>query len=171
MQQFIACRLDDRQSTFGFHATNGRSAITSVRMQYTSLHAPRSVKTLTFKDRRRMDHFRSVLKYIFAAGTIAVIVLSLLPGKYVPSVGLSDKLEHVLAYAFLGLTGGLAFPTSRAAVVLLMLLPLLGIALEIGQLVVPGRSSEVADAFANLMGAALALLPILVVRLSSTKMR
>src|SRR5262249_23684417 len=104
------------------------------------------------------------LKYTFAAGTIAVIVLSLLPGKDMPSLGLSDKLEHLLAYALLGLTGGLAFPTLRAAAALLMLLPLLGIALGIGQLLVPGRSAEIADALADCAGMAIALVPILITR-------
>lgn len=112
-----------------------------------------------------MDRFKIVSKYIFAVGIIAVVTLSLLPGKDVPSVGVSDKIEHLVAYALLGLAGGLAFPTRRAAIVLLVLLPLLGIALEIAQLRVPERSADIADALADWIGAALTLLPILVVRL------
>ena len=118
-----------------------------------------------------MGHVRSVWKFIFAAGVVCVVFLSLLPGTGLPSVDVSDKIEHVVAYALLGLAGGLAFPTRRATVLLLMLLPLLGFALEIAQLVVPERSSEVADALAGWIGASLTLLPILFVRLSSARTR
>jgi VanZ family protein len=118
-----------------------------------------------------MGQLRAVLKGIFAAGAVAVIVLSLLPGKELPSLGVSDKIEHAAAYALLGLAGGLAFPSRRATIALLLLLPLLGIALEIAQLVVPQRSSDVADALADWIGAVLTLLPILFIRISSARTR
>src|SRR5262249_20357571 len=120
---------------------------------------------------RYMDRFRIVSRYLFAAGVVAVVVLSLLPRGEMPSVGISDKIEHLVAYALLGLTGGLAFTTRRATILLLVLLPLLGIVLEFAQLVVPGRSSEVADALADWIGTACTLLPILIVRLSSIRIR
>ena len=118
-----------------------------------------------------MDRFKIVSRYIFATGIVAVVILSLLPGNDMPSVSVSDKVEHVVAYALLGVTGGLGFPTRRAALVLLVLLPLLGVALEIAQLRVPERSAEVGDALADLIGAALTLLPILFVRLGSARTR
>lgn len=118
-----------------------------------------------------MSRFSSLLRYVFAAGTFGVVVLSLLPGQELPSVGVSDKVEHVAAYALLGLAGGLAFPTRRAAMLLLVLLPLLGIALEIAQLLVPNRSSDAGDALADWAGAALTLLPILLFRFGSTRTR
>ena len=118
-----------------------------------------------------MDRFKIISRRIFAAGIVAVVTLSLLPGKDMPSLGVSDKTEHVVAYALLGLAGGLAFPTRRAAIMLLVLLPLLGVALEIAQLLVPERSSEVADAIADWIGTSLTLLPILFVRLSSNRTR
>ena len=96
-----------------------------------------------------MNHFRTALRYLFAAGTLAVVVFSVLPGQEMPSLGVSDKIEHVVAYAILGLTGGLAFPTPKATILLLVLLPMLGITLEVVQLVTPGRSSEVTDVLAN----------------------
>jgi VanZ family protein len=108
---------------------------------------------------------------LFTAGAIAVIVLSLLPGQEMPSVGVSDKIEHVVAYALLGLVGGLAFPTRRTTILLLALLPTLGIALEIAQLAAPDRSAEVADALADWIGTAITLLPFLFVRLTSARTR
>ncbi|MCI0428961.1 MAG: VanZ family protein [Rhodospirillales bacterium] len=118
-----------------------------------------------------MGHFGTILRSAFAAGTLAVVLLSLLPGKEIPAVGVSDKIEHVTAYALLGLAGGLAFPSCRAAMLLLALLPLLGIGLELAQSLVADRSSEVADAIADWVGATLTLLPILLFRLGSRRTR
>jgi hypothetical protein len=42
---------------------------------------------------------------------------------------LHNKLEHPIAYAVLGLVGGVAFPTWRTTLWMLALLPLLAIAL------------------------------------------
>jgi VanZ family protein len=111
-----------------------------------------------------MSHISTVSRYAFGAGVVAVVVLSVLPGKELPSLGISDKIEHVVAYTTLGLAGGLAFPTRRGALLLLVLLPLMGIGLEIAQLAVPQRSSDIADALADLAGASMVLLPVVFVR-------
>jgi VanZ family protein len=122
--------------------------------------------TTTFGDQEHcVDRLKIVSRYIFGVGIIAIATLSLLPGNDVPSVGVSDKIQHLVAYALLGLAGGWAFPTRRGVIVLLVLLPLLGVALEIAQLRVPERSADVADALADWIGAGLTLLPTLVVRL------
>src|SRR5262245_53287029 len=118
-----------------------------------------------------MGRITMVSRWAFALGAVAVVVLSLLPGREMPSLAVSDKVEHMIAYASLGLAGGLAFPTRRGALLLLVLLPLMGIALEIAQLMVPGRSSEVADAFADLVGVAATLLPVLLFRFSASRTR
>ena len=76
----------------------------------------------------------------------------------------NDKLEHLTAYAVLGLVGGLAFPTRRSRLWLLALLPLLAMALELGQAFAPGRSAEIVDAVASGAGAWLSLLPLLAMR-------
>ena len=111
-----------------------------------------------------MNNFRIAFRYLFIGGTMAVVILSVLPGQEVPSLGISDKIEHTVAYGLLGLTGGLAFPAPKATILLLVLLPMLGVGLELVQLLSPGRSSEVADALANWAGATLGLLSTLVVR-------
>jgi VanZ like family len=118
-----------------------------------------------------MSHFRTAFRHLFIVGTIAVMVFSILPGQEMPSLGISDKIEHIVAYALLGLTGGLAFPTPKATILLLVLLPTLGIALEVVQLLSPGRSSDVKDALANGAGATITLLPILIVRFGLSRQR
>jgi hypothetical protein len=82
----------------------------------------------------------SAFKLAFAIATLMVAVLSLLPGNDLPAVGISDKFEHIIAYAVLALLGGLAIP--GATVLLAVGLSALGVAMEICQMVVPGRSAR-----------------------------
>ena len=96
---------------------------------------------------------RSCLKIAFAIGVFTVVILNLLPARSLPSIGVSDKLEHFAAYALLGLIAGCAFPTQRATILLMAFLSTLGIALELGQWFVPGRSAETFDAIASGLGA------------------
>jgi VanZ family protein len=95
---------------------------------------------------------------------IGVVVLSLLPAQDAPSL-FNDKLEHLLAYAALGLIGGLAFDNRRATLWLMALLPLLAVVLEVGQEIAPGRSPELADGVVSAAGSWLTLLPQLAIQL------
>ena len=97
----------------------------------------------------------------FAVAAIAVIVGSLLPAGSLPPVGVSDAHQHLAAYAALAVLAWNAFPTRRSALWLMLLLPLLGIALELAQMAVPGRTAEVSDAVAGGLGAYLVLIPML----------
>jgi VanZ family protein len=108
-----------------------------------------------------MQAIRIGFRLAFAAAVVAVIVGSLLPRGTVPPVGLSDKHQHLAAYAVLAALAWGAFPTRRAALWLMLLLPLLAIALEFAQTLVPGRSGEVADAVAGGLGAYLVAVPML----------
>lgn len=108
-----------------------------------------------------MREIRIGLRLTFAAAAIAVVVLSLLPRDSLPSVGVSDKYEHLAAYALLAANAWLAFPSRRAALWLMLLLPLMSAALEFAQTFVPGRSGEVADALVSALGAYLLLVPML----------
>ena len=114
---------------------------------------------MTARSRRALA---SAFKLAFVSATLMVVVLSLLPGNDLPAVGISDKLEHVIAYAILALLGGLAFP--EATMLLAVMLSALGIAMEICQMVVPGRSAEIADAVADAIGVGLILVPLAVWR-------
>jgi VanZ family protein len=77
-----------------------------------------------------------------------VSVGSLLPGSSPPIQLLShvsDKLLHFLAYVVLGLFPVLWAQSRRTAIAVLLSMVALGLALECGQLFVPGRSFELAD--------------------------
>ncbi|SRR5690606_5026743 len=114
---------------------------------------------------------RPVAAVAFGLCALAVIVMSLLPGNEVPSLGFWDKAEHFVAYAGLGGLGALAcWQRHRASVVrLLLLLWLLGAGAELAQAASPGRNPELGDAIANALGACVgvfllrsALLPLYV---------
>jgi VanZ family protein len=93
----------------------------------------------------------------FVVGLLAVTVLSLAPAPALPSVDLSDKLQHALAYAFLATTGcfGFGLTRSRARLVVVVALSLFGGLIELTQPVLAARTASVADALANEIGVAL----------------
>jgi VanZ family protein len=111
--------------------------------------------------RRSARWLELLLHCLFCAGIMAIIFISLLPANWVPPL-MNDRLEHLVAYAYLGLIGGLIFPRLRATLRLILFLWILAAMLEIAQKFAPGRSTEVADAVFGAMGACLALLPRLV---------
>ncbi len=97
---------------------------------------------------------------------IAVVVFgSLLPARDLPSVGLSDKWEHFLAYAALAAGAVQLFQRRLSWGFICMLLVLLGIGLEYAQGAMDmGRMADRNDALANtigvLIGLATALTPL-----------
>jgi VanZ family protein len=82
---------------------------------------------------------------------VAIVVMTLGPPTVRPVSGFNRSLEHVAAFALLGLAFGLAYPNKR------MLLALIGVTvaalLETLQLVVPGRHAYFADFVINAAGA------------------
>jgi VanZ family protein len=94
---------------------------------------------------------RRVSKAIFYAACALVGVLSVLPGAALPPVPIGDKAEHVIAYAALALIGCALFERRYATVILG--LAAYGAALEWLQIFSPGRSPEIADGVADLVGA------------------
>ncbi len=100
---------------------------------------------------------RRLAAVAFVAGALAVTILSLLPDNAMPHTRLWDKAQHVIAYLCLGLAGGIAFPDRRFVPVLGLGLVALGIGLEFGQAIIPGRYTSAWDALANTLGVMLGL--------------
>ena len=88
----------------------------------------------------------------FVVGLGVVIVLSLTPSSGLPSTGISDKIEHFLAYFALAAAGAAGFQGHRDRLVIIFSLIALGILMEFGQMVSPGRDASVGDAIANTLG-------------------
>jgi VanZ family protein len=82
---------------------------------------------------------------------VCIVVLTLGPPTVRPVTGFNRDLEHVAAFALLGLAFGLAYPNRR------MLLALIGIAIaalmETLQQMVPGRHAYFSDFVINAFGA------------------
>ncbi|WP_133364884.1 hypothetical protein [Qipengyuania sediminis] len=98
-----------------------------------------------------------LLRTVFWAATLFAFVMAILPQPPALPGEPSDKVQHVFAFAVLGLLAGLAYPGVRIAM-LLVGLALLGGAIEIVQLVPAlGRDSEIMDWIADIVAAAIAL--------------
>jgi len=82
---------------------------------------------------------------------VAIVIMTLGPPTVRPVSGFNRSLEHVAAFALLGLAFGLAYPNRR------ILLALIGVAvaalMETLQLVVPGRHAYFSDFVINATGA------------------
>ena len=83
---------------------------------------------------------------------LAVAVLSLLPSSVLPPTSIGDKVEHVIAYAVLGLLG--AASSDRSVMHVILGLSIFGSAIEMLQTFPPGRSPDPLDVVADAAGAA-----------------
>lgn len=101
---------------------------------------------------RAMSLIGIAARFAFVAGAVAVTILCLLPSEDLPAVPLWDKLEHLLAYALLAASGGIAYPRRRARLWIALFLLMLGAVIEYTQGFVPGRDASAADMFANAIG-------------------
>lgn len=101
---------------------------------------------------------RTITRILFCLAAAAVTVLSLLPQRDLPKVGVSDKLEHALSYFVLAILGSFGFREPRGLLYLFVLLCAMGGVIEVLQAFSPGRSPEVADAVADGAGAAAGVL-------------
>lgn len=96
-----------------------------------------------------------IFKLGFWALALAVAVLSLLPGEYLPpqTVSIWDKAQHASAFAALGAWGLLVYPRRPWAVLLGLLA--FGGAIELAQASTTWRFGDWEDLFADAVGLAL----------------
>jgi len=93
------------------------------------------------------------LRLAFCAASAGVAALSLAPAAALPPTSIGDKMEHVIAYAVLGLLGTASFAGGAARVILG--LAAFGGAIELLQAFSPGRAPDVLDVVADIAGAGL----------------
>jgi VanZ family protein len=96
---------------------------------------------------------RGLFRYAGLGGLIVIGILSAVPGKLRPHVFAVPQLEHLVAYFAAGLLLALGFWNRRNVLLLCLAVPMYAAALEIAQLFIPGRSSELIDFFASSAGA------------------
>jgi len=101
---------------------------------------------------------------LFALACTGVLAASLVPQATLPEAGVSDKVEHFVAYAGLAILGAWAFTHRMGRVTAGLIVG--GVGVEILQATMPfGRQGDVIDAFANSLGVALGMgLALLIVR-------
>jgi len=96
---------------------------------------------------------RRLLRIDFYLASALVGALSLIPSVALPAMSISDKAEHVIAYAALGLLAGAS--SERGVARAILGLATFGIAIEFLQALSPGRSPDAIDALADVIGACL----------------
>jgi VanZ family protein len=101
---------------------------------------------------------RLVTRILFLLAVATVTVLSLLPQQELPKIGVSDKVEHALAYFALAILGSFGFRERRSLLYLFVLLCAMGGVIELLQAFSPGRSPDVVDALADGAGVAAGVL-------------
>ena len=102
----------------------------------------------------RWQSKQTLLMALWAVLICCVVVGSLVPAKSSVIVGIgrlhiSLKVLHFLAYTSLALMALIAIRRRSAAVLAALAMILLGVALEFGQKLSPGRSCEIRDMFIN----------------------
>jgi VanZ family protein len=88
-------------------------------------------------------------------------VLSLLPGQDRPRSGAAGEFEHLFAYLVTAVVLGVGYPEHTSQVRLALFLVLLAGLMEICQLWIPGRHSEVSGFLGSSTGAILGMLAVI----------
>lgn len=87
----------------------------------------------------------------------AITVLSLLPLQFAVQSGVSDKIEHFVAYAALTAAGRIGYRDRPAPWALALAVIAFGIGIEVAQYFIPGRMMSGWDVFANTTGVLIGL--------------
>jgi hypothetical protein len=85
-------------------------------------------------------------------GVCLIVVLSLIPGFYRPHTGAPGGFEHFFAYGLTAVALALGWRSLAQRVLIIVGLFVLGCGLELAQLVVPGRSSDLGTALVSGLG-------------------
>lgn len=99
---------------------------------------------------------------------ILLFTLTTLPTQSLPAVGVNDKLEHTLAYFGLSFLLYLTLLFQKKSVMLkkyamlftLLIVLFYGVLDEVHQLLIPGRSCELLDFLADMLGGILGIVVI-----------
>jgi len=100
---------------------------------------------------------RLLCRLAFFGGVIAVLIGSLTPATEMPDIGVSDKIQHFGAYAALAFTAALGWSRGPMFGVMIAGVVVAGPAIEVLQMIVPGRSASWGDVVADLVGVAIGL--------------
>jgi VanZ family protein len=100
--------------------------------------------------------WRTVFRILAIAAIVAIVVLSWLPARMEARTGAPGQTEHIAAYAVAAWLAAISLSARRVRWLGLFYIALAGI-LELGQLCIPGRTSQVIDFAASSAGAILGI--------------
>lgn len=95
---------------------------------------------------------QNILRFFFLVGVLLIIWFSLYAQAEMFKILVSDKLWHVLAFGFLGLTSALTCRNGRRLLTVILGLVVFGLGIELAQFIMPDRSADLGDIIANLLG-------------------
>tara|TARA_B100000945_G_scaffold287049_1_gene258373 strand:+ start:297 stop:695 length:399 start_codon:yes stop_codon:yes gene_type:complete len=122
-----------------------------------------------------MDYKISIVRYLYYFSILGLLILYLFPGSLIgfffygdfsrqPDMipnPLGTSINHALAFFYLTILGLISFFNQRNFIKILIFLISLSLFLELSHLVVPNRSFQSQDLFANLLGTSIATAIIL----------
>ena len=82
-------------------------------------------------------------------GVCLIVVLSLIPGFYRPHTGAPGGFEHFFAYGLTAVALALGWRSLSQSVLIIVGLSVLACGLELAQVIVPGRSSDLGTALVS----------------------
>ncbi len=109
--------------------------------------------------------------WIFA-GCLAVVfvtIMSLIPGQQLPSIGISDKIEHLVAYGGTTLLFAISGMRWRTLLLTALALTVWGAIIEVLQPTLSNRTFDWFDMAANTTGVLLALTLTAIARLTALR--
>ena len=121
-----------------------------------------------------MDYKISIVRYLYYFSLLGLLILYLFPGSLIgfffygdfsrqPDMipnPLGTSINHALAFFYLTILGLISFFNQRNFIKILIFLISLSLFLELSHLVVPNRSFQSQDLFANLLGTFLSIVII-----------
>ena len=122
-----------------------------------------------------MDYKISIVRYLYYFSLLGLLILYLFPGSLIgfffygdfsrqPDIipnPLGTSINHALAFFYLTILGLISFFNQKNFTKILIFLISLSLFLELSHLVVPNRSFQSLDLFANLLGTSIATAIIL----------
>tara|TARA_S200000501_G_C20281362_1_gene507331 strand:- start:91 stop:489 length:399 start_codon:yes stop_codon:yes gene_type:complete len=122
-----------------------------------------------------MDYKISIVRYLYYFSLLGLLILYLFPGSLIgfffygdfsrqPDMipnPLGTSINHALAFFYLTILGLISFFNQKNFTKILIFLISLSLFLELSHLVVPNRSFQSLDLFANLLGTSIATAIIL----------
>ena len=95
---------------------------------------------------------QKIWRFFFLVGVLLIIWFSsYAQAEMFQDLG-GDKLWHVLAFGFLGVTSVFTFRNRRHLFMVVLGLVVFGLGIELAQFIMPDRSADLGDIIANLLG-------------------